>query len=792
MSVLSKIVTILKGLAKSMATYAGSWQSPSSPSTDTNDSKPVKLSPPCENETKLHNADSRILELDNQAESSPYDEGFIHGQDLNNSSEEDLLPIATKTGSVLDSPETVYSELSVISSGTDEIHQSYSSPAEADGGQSDASIPFDSVYEQGDHAIHDRLPSSENSRDDVNTVPSLKMSRKQKNEPRKISGRRSRVGQSGIRSPQVRRCPQPELLCHKNRLGGTWDIELSVDEEYTIKSVYLDDRKLEIEKNKCRIPSLSGQLFIEFSDGRKQNISLHENNPLIFKFRANWVGDGRKVTAITNGCFIVIAPREWNRTGHIPVAPEACGDADFVAHFFSRTSQSQQEYIGGFHEHDDLHVEAGIKLSGPHVFDDSDEGKLFVQRVPALITTGDIEWARVGEEAKSGWKGQNFKPAEQSLSEILNGREGRFFLRIYDSTGRLVDSIEFRFLKRLKEILINGEPYTQHTILLPELNGHTQTEVRFVSTERSQPMELKVSDDTHSTVNVDTLMVGHTPEANSILCTLGSLPNEVCIQLNLPRIWWKIVSEDSTLCNWSDKPFKMTRHEFQDYAQNGSEIRLMQKQLQSITAGFDDELSLTYRISQRDCPVAIPMRDFIDHILIDQRIYADVQFKVEIAGTALPLIVISADPLPKIKCFNASSSRIAQGKEVTLSWITINTNHVQVKIAPDIGHVDSEGSCVVRPITTTSYTLSLFVPESYNVDQAVTVHIDSPSTHTKHLQPHAMCHDRSGWKNAKGFSFGEIQCAGLNLKDTQRQSIRLDKRRRTVHQRNVQILKNIV
>lgn len=701
MSVLSNIVTILKGLAKSIGINARSWQLPSNPSIDANDSKLAKPSPPFENETEPDNATTRILELDNQPESSLHDDGFIHGQDLNNSSEEDLLPINTKTGSELDPPETAESELSDISSGTDEIHQSHSGLAVDDGCQSDPSIPLPCVDEQGDQTIHDRIPSSENSRNDCNTVPSPNMSRKQQNEPRKISGRRSRLGQSGMRSPQVQRSPQPELLCHKNRLGRTWEIELSVDEDSAIKSVHLDDRELEIEKNKYRIPSLSGQLFIESPDGQKQNMSLHENNPLIFKFRANWEGYGRKVTAITNGCFIVIAPREWNRTGHIPVAPEACEDADFVAHFFSRTSQSQQDDIGGFRECDDLHVLAGIKLLGPHVFDDSDEGKLFVQRVPDLITTGDIVWARVGEEAKSGWKGQNFKPAEQSLSEILNGREGRFFLRIYDSTGRLVDSIEFRFLKRLKEILINGEPYTQHTILLPELNGHTPIEVRFVSTEKSQPMELKVSDDTHSTVNVDTLMIGHTPEANSILCTLGSLPNQVCIQLNLPRIWWKIVSEDKTLCNWSDKPFIMTRHEFQDYARNGSEIRLMQKQIQSITAGFDDELNLTYRISQRNCPVAIPMRDFIDHRLIDERIYADVQFKVEIAGTALPLIVISADPLPKIKCFNASSSRIAQGKEVTLSWTTINTNHLQVKIAPDIGHVDSEGSCVVRPTTTT-------------------------------------------------------------------------------------------
>ena len=144
-----------------------------------------------------------------------------------------------------------------------------------------------------------------------------------------------------------------------------WEVELSVDEEFPIKAVYLQKKKLDVANNKCRILSLTGQLAIEYQDGQKQDVSLFQGKPLIFKLRKNWAGSGRKIAAITSGHFIVIAPASWNRTGHMPVAPERCADAEFLAHYFWREAQSQDEHISGFLECEDFHVVTGIKLSGP-------------------------------------------------------------------------------------------------------------------------------------------------------------------------------------------------------------------------------------------------------------------------------------------------------------------------------------------------------------------------------------------------------------------------------------------
>ena len=222
---------------------------------------------------------------------------------------------------------------------------------------------------------------------------------------------------------------------------------------------------------------------------------------------------------------------------------------------------------------------------------------------------------------------------------------------------------------------------------------------------------------------------------------------------------------------------------------------------------------MSFGRSKEKCTIPIPLIDFVDHEQIDQRLSTDVQFKVELAGTPLPLIVISADPLPKIESFEASPMRIFKGEEATLRWVASEANQAQVTITPGIGLVKSEGHCIVRPIETTAYTLSLVARDTNRVEKVVTVNVDLPyrsveylrprardfslppprlSKSAKHLGPRARRHNGGGWRDAKGFSYNEVQRAGLTLGDANRHSIRLDTRRRSVHQINVQALKTLL
>lgn len=187
-------------------------------------------------------------------------------------------------------------------------------------------------------------------------------------------------------------------------------------------------------------------------------VPLFEGNPLIFKQRKGWAGEGRRVGRIGSWYFIVIAPDDWERMGRAPVEPDGCTVSGFRAHYFHRDAAESDGIADGFREWHGSLEGAGIELAGQRLYDDSDDGLLFVGDPPGLITSPEIRWARVGEETERGW-GLNFQPDSQSLPEVLDGREGRFFLRIYDAEARMLDSVAFRYARDLTRIEIDGANY---------------------------------------------------------------------------------------------------------------------------------------------------------------------------------------------------------------------------------------------------------------------------------------------------------------------------------------------
>ena len=250
-------------------------------------------------------------------------------------------------------------------------------------------------------------------------------SRKPKRRPRQFGGRRGQ--QAGNPGPERQHSPsfRPELVCRKIPASACWEVILTADEECRLAAAHLEGAPLDFTDGQCRIQSLNGRLTVSFQDGQERVVPLFEGEPLIFKLRKNWAGEGRRTSRITSGHFIVIAPNTWQRADHAPVEADGCADPAFRAHYFHRDATASDEGVDGFREWNDSSVAAGIELTGRHIYDDSDEGELFVGDPPGLKSSPDIEWARVGEEAIGGW-GENFLPHRQSLPEALDGREVAF------------------------------------------------------------------------------------------------------------------------------------------------------------------------------------------------------------------------------------------------------------------------------------------------------------------------------------------------------------------------------
>ena len=457
-------------------------------------------------------------------------------------------------------------------------------------------------------------PLSENG--DINEKTKTKKNEKQ---PQRRGGQRWRkelpkpdTSNKGRPSLLLR----PKLICRENPSSRSWDIILSAYQECPLEKVYLEDENPEtapeVDPEKYPILSLRGNLIVECGDEYKTTVPLFdESKPLIFKLRRNWKGTGQRVSRITRGYFILIAPNDWERKGDAPAEQNNCMDKDFKVHFLNTTSGENFGSLGKWEIPSPGQV---INLKGEKVFDNSEEGDLFIHNVPDLDKgkLSEVIWARIGEEKRNGWKGDNFKPHEELIPEVLGKRKeiGHFFLRVYDKNIDMIDSIEFRYLDELSQIRINDEEYEEDMLLTPSPSGYPLTKIHFIGIGgRTIPPQL-LNNSICKVTSSDILEIPPNKKVDVINCVLKSSGGKVKITLKLQQIWWCIKKPDNTKFNeWHSTPFCMTQEEFLQRAKRKERIHFLPETLKSIPIGFGNENELV----RQHCKDGISLNSFASH-----------------------------------------------------------------------------------------------------------------------------------------------------------------------------------
>ena len=588
------------------------------------------------------------------------------------------------------------------------------------------------------------------------------------------------------REPQAARA---ELTCRKNAELHQWELVLSVGDESSVRDAQHDGSTLDLATGERALSSFCGHVTVVFASGEQKEITLEDKGePLVFKLKNNWNGDGRKVKGIGVGHYIVIAPRAYKRTGPVPVEHEACTDPNFFAHYFLSDGKPPHE-IGGFRERDVPSTQSVIELAGKIAFDDSEHGDLFVGDAPRLMCSKGTVYARIGEEG-GRWKGESFKTNERDVGAVLGSRQGRFFVRIYDAHMELLDSDQFRYLRDLEEILVNGEPYSEDLLLVPTTAGHLPTEVRFIGVDRANVHPVLSPEAKRANVRRTSVLADPHPDADLISCAIKSDTGSVDVVLALPRVWWHIAQEDMDAFEWSDGPTVMTRQEFCDRGYDGATMRLRApRRIKSVRVGFDGQHDhRSYPLKLGEINGLIPLLDFVDYPQINQRLSEDASLNIECDGVTATVIRIVADPIPAITSFVCEPAETVAGEPTTLRWETRNTSEARVAINPSpqvVGTLESNGSLEVRPLKTTTYELALIEPGVPTVTKAVTATVLS-SAEAESQCARVKC--LSGWRRGKGFSRRELEAAGLTTADANRWSIFIDGRRRSLHRENVETI----
>ena len=353
-----------------------------------------------------------------------------------------------------------------------------------------------------------------------------KVKKREPSPPRQIGGRRHRLTQTQPSSPPTPES-RPEVICRRPLGSVQWEVVLSTG--FPDGVVKHDGKPIMPVNGEWSISSFDRHLSIDRGDGSPIQISLFDGSPMIFKLKKDWSGDGRKVIRITRGHFIVIVPAGWVRKGRVPHEPDPCSDCTFTAHYFFRDGSESHEELGGFGGHEIDWSGPAFRLSGKRVFDDSDHGLLFTGPQPPRMNRAErVVWGRVGEEATDGWKGLNFRTSE-SLADVLDGRQGHFFLRAYDEQSAMLDSVEFRYLRGLREIRVNGEPYAKDTLLVPPATGHHPTKVQFVGIDG---LRVRLAPSARTAIEEDakaSLVVNPHPDADHVTCDVEADDGRVAV-----------------------------------------------------------------------------------------------------------------------------------------------------------------------------------------------------------------------------------------------------------------------
>ena len=475
--------------------------------------------------------------------------------------------------------------------------------------------------------------------------------------PRQIGPRR---GNSKNTNPAKKKPKQPEskpeLICREKR---NWEIAVAAPQGCEITDVKQGGSSLPAEGGVYRLRNFTEQVLVKYrNDGEEESIPFENEPPLIFRTGKEWKGTGRNARGISRGHFVVFAPREWKRAAdaRVDIGEEECADEDFLAHYFDADKLGASD---GFDEYPLRGVDDDLRLEGKTVFDNSGEGELFIEHPPELSPTA--AHARVGSES-GDWDGENFIPGERTLENVMNGRQGRFFIRVFGADAKRTRSEEFRYFPDLREIRVNDIPHAREGLLLPAATGHTKAEIRFVGADGNNIVPQSKGGGVHAVVGDNgAATIKPSPDADATNWTLTSEKGSVDVAVVLPRVWWR-----SSFCEteeWRDAPFKMDRDGFSGYASEGGVIKIrLPYGAGRVDAGWSGmkkfEKKLSVRRGGEHLCAELPLRAFVGYREFSEQKRALV-LQVQCGEKRFAVVRISGEKPPVIP---ASAVKSANGR----------------------------------------------------------------------------------------------------------------------------------
>ena len=453
---------------------------------------------------------------------------------------------------------------------------------------------------------------------------------------RMFRGRRNRTD---AHYPSLGRAvDKAELICRLD--GDFWELFLSIPYGRKVVKATLDGSDLsEPSGGEIALETFKGDLLVQYETGAPDTISLFDSalgDPLFFKMRDGWVGQGKRCWTPSQGHILAIAPVGYENEvweDYEAHEPEYCADEDFRARFLFLPGKVVLTSV------------APIVYEGVSLYDDSDSdfsGELFVGSPPDLVVDEDVTEAVIVEERGgfylNEWK-EKFNPHTQPIASVLGGRTGRFSVRTYVDSARREDSAAFRYFPDLRQISVNGEAHSADAIHLPdrETGLHRDLEIRFETADGGLLRPCSVEDDFGRILDNGAVVVAPDPLIGAVSCEFD---NHAAIEVSVPRVWWRLIDETGNKGEWSGKAHEFSYADFMGLVGSRFEIRAP-RAVNVIELGFGGEMKVS--LTRRSLgPFEFDLVGFGDYEELADPIKEDLALNVRINGVIAPIARVLA------------------------------------------------------------------------------------------------------------------------------------------------------
>lgn len=444
----------------------------------------------------------------------------------------------------------------------------------------------------------------------------------------------------------------PELVCRKK--GGCWylgiQVSKNISEDYQIQ-VFQNEKELtqnEVNENCWKLSTLS-PLTIKWqnvNDRGEKVLSISEDEdcfPLLFKLIGKSERYGKFANNPSCGGYCAVVPTDWKRddesSGSAPIESENFFISGYKVHFFylRRNSGFSIAFIKPSGERVDRYPKAfRFSLSGNQIPDANDEiGLLFGDELPKIVDNlswNGIETIVIGEEGEGigelRWEirpDPNFQELDLNQIEkqgnisISKSKRSWFFIRFYDTSEKLVESLDFRYIQGLKKINISN-----HSII-PLRDGHRAVDIRFchdescvITIDKGKNEKILVKKDQQGTVAIIPPDPAWDMTDWEIKDGNGKRVN---LELLVERIWWNLANEEDILVSndWSDKPIDIPKDYFLPTSHHTISLQLPKIGLiKKVFVGIDEHNKKEYRVNPTQRSIRIPLREFCDDVTISK------------------------------------------------------------------------------------------------------------------------------------------------------------------------------